>query len=531
MTSVGIIISLFGTIYYLLLEIQGVPQPFTECIYFVWITLATVGYGDTGFHGSSLILIVTILVGTYLITRFIVLSAHVYARILVEQVYDLQVLNEMRRSLEKAGGHFLIFGDDRELINKIIQGLIAHQEVYLVSEDLRMLKEFKEDYESLKYIVAKPFRAETVDFLRPKEAKGAYLLYCEDEKNILLAAMLENKVRVISAFSGNSAAVPRFRRVGVEPISPHFSGGLKIVSTLIRPKSTEFLDRFLLPDDGVLEFKIVKSGETGENFRYVALGSMVKDKLDFSSPPERGADILTIGFRNPESTVHKIGRLDAPDLPLTKDRFLVMGGGTIGGTVIEELRATLREVTVIEPLANKIEASRRRFGEEGIIYIQGDGESTQYRKEEFDGVAICTPIEEKNFAIGLDFVGSRLLRVVRAVDDDMESHYHRIGAIPVFIGEVGSARMLREVTNKFVNEVLHSMLHQHYRIDQVYISKHSTMRELKKQFGVQVIALCRGNICYFGSNDDEIFHEGDTLIICGHVEANKKLRMFHLLES
>ena len=327
MTSVGIIISLFGAIYYLLLEIQGVPQPFTECIYFVWITLATIGYGDTGFHGSSLILIVTILVGTYLITRFIVLSAHVYARIFVEKVYDLQVLNEMRRSLEKAEGHFLIFGDDRELINKIIQGLIAHQEVYLVSEDLRMLKEFKEDYESLKYIVAKPFRAETVDFLRLKEAKGAYLLYREDDKNILLAAMLENKVRVISAFSGNSAAVPRFRRVGVEPISPHFSGGLKIVSTLIRPKSTEFLDRFLLPDDGVLEFKIVKSGETGENSRYVALGSMVKDKLDFSSPPERGADILTIGFRNPESTVHKIGRLDAPDLPLTKDRFLVMGGG------------------------------------------------------------------------------------------------------------------------------------------------------------------------------------------------------------
>ncbi|HUU28886.1 MAG TPA: NAD-binding protein [archaeon] len=524
-------VSIFGMAYYLLERFQGTPRTLIECLYFVWITMASIGYTDEGFTGGTFIRLVTIIVGIYLVTRFIILSAHIYARVVVEEVYNLKVLNEMRKSLERAEGHFIIFGDDRELINKIIQGLVEQHDVYLVSEDIKLLQEFKDMYKALKYIVAKPSSAETVDLLRPEAAKCAYLLYLEDERNVLLAAMLENRVRVISTFSGDFSHIQRFRRVGVEPISPHFSGGLKMVSVMIRPKSTDFLDRFLFPVDGLLEFRVMPKRIAEGGWQYVPLAQVVDGKIRFDASSNEGTKVLAIGFKDPLSAVRKLGRLEAPDLPVRTDKFLVLGGGTIGNTIIEELIATRREIIIVEPVAAKIDSLQKRFGKDGLEFHLGTGLGKDYSLEQFDAVAICTPYDEKNFALGLDFVDTPLLRIVRAVDDDMEFHYRRIGAIPVFVGKVGSDRMLREVTNKYVNEVLHQMLTQSYRIDQVFITKTCTLRELKENFPIRAIALCRENNCFFGVEDEEELQDGDTLIVCGHVDLNKSLRIHHRLED
>jgi voltage-gated potassium channel len=525
LTSLAVVVIIFGLFYYLLLLYQGTPRTLMQCFYFVWITFATIGYSDEGFTGNGLILFSTIIVGTYLITRFIVLSAHVYARIVVEEVYNLKVISRMKKSLETVHGHFLIFGDEAELVNKIIEGLVGTREVYLISEDRKMVDRFHHKYPELRYIPEKPFNSETMDLLHPEAAAGAYALYRADEKNILLCAMLGSRVRVISSYSGSPAALNRFHRVGVEPISPHFSSGLKIVSTLVRPRVTEFLDRFVFPDDGVLEFRVSEDGGSSDGPPSVPLAALSGGRLDFSLPIEKGQRCMVLGFRPGADKGNQVGRIEADSLPTHTDRFLILGGGTIGGTVAEEVLATRREAVVVEPDARKIEDLRRRFGEKGIEYVLGDGSSLDFGIEEFDGVAIVTPVDEINFAIGLDFIGSPVHRVVRAVDDDMESHYRRIGAVPVFIGRVGSQRMLREVTNKFVNEVLHNMLAQHYRLDEVCLVRSCPVSEIAERFSLRVVAVCRDNICRLAPDPHETLQAGDTLIICGGVDENRKLRL------
>ena len=527
--SVFIVIVFFGLAYYVVLEISGTPQSLVDCCYFVWITFATIGYGDTGFTGTAFIRIFTILVSAILVMRFIILGAHVYARVVVEEVYNLGIVKRMKKALEAAQGHFLIFGDDRELINKIIEGLLEKGEVFLVSEDKEMLQEFKRQYVEMKYIVAKPTSVETIDQLRPEMARCAYLLFREDEKNILLAALLEKRVRVISSFSGDFNSTPRFKKVGVIPISPHFSGGLKIVSTMIRPQVTEFLDNFLFPETAPLEFKSVPYEETENAWQYAILATNKDGEMVFGQAGAPGDDVVVIGFKDPASASKKLGQLKGQDLPLAHDRFLVIGGGMIGSTVVAELQATWREVLVIESDEQKIENMRIRYGDDYVEYLAGDALSGNIDIDRFDGVAICTPVDEKNFTIGLDYVGHRIIRVVRAVDEDMEFHYRRIGAVPVFVGRVGSARMLREVTNQFANEVLRLMLMQHYRLDQVYLNQLCTLGELKAEFDVRSIAVCRAGAVYFGPQDGEKLEAGDTLIFCGSVETNKKLRMKHLV--
>ena len=526
--SFAVILLAFGFVYYLIQIIQGTPHTLIECLYFVWITFATIGYSDEGFTGTQIIRLVTILIGAFLLTRYIVLSAHIYARFVVDEVFNRKQIERMKRRVNRASGHLLIFGDDRELINKIIQGLGGSHEFFLISDDRKLVTAFRERYKDLNYIPEKPFSSETVDLLHPEVAAGAYTLFKDDEKNILLGAMLENRVRVISSYSGDHSVLPRFKRIGVEPIAPHFMSGLKIVSTLIRPHVTEFLDRFVFPDDSALEFRLRAPDEPHEGL----VLAVVKDGgMDFSASEYAGQECLTLERREGEPSDPLPSRMEAVWMPCRTDRFLVLGGGTIGKAVIGEILATRRDLTLVEPEAAKIEQLRRHYGEEAAHWVVGQGDPENYRMDEYDGVAIVTPADEINFAIGLDFVGTSLHRVVRAVDDDMEQHYHRIGAVPVFVGRVGAVRMLREVTNRLTNRVLSGMIHQQYRLDQVCLAHPSSAAEISAQFNVKILALCREGLCRLLQERDEQLHPGDTLVICGHVDDNKRLRIRHRLEG
>lgn len=528
LVSISVIVTSFGILYYLIQHLLGTHVSLVECVYFVWITFATIGYSDEGFTGTSIIRIFTILVGAFLLTRYIVLSAHIYARFVVDEVFNRKQIERMKRRLSRSRGHLLIFGDDQELINKIIQGLGNQHDFFLVSDDRKLVTTFRERYHDLKFIPEKPFSTGTVDLLRPEASAGAYTLFRDDEKNILLGAMLEKRTRIISSFSGNPSVLPRFHRIGVEPIAPHFMSGLKIVSTLIRPRVTEFLDRFVFPDDSVLEFKRLNGDERTAG---LILAVFENGKMDFSAREYGGRVCLALDWRNGGNRGDPLGRIESPALSCRTDRFLVLGGGTIGRAVIGEILATRRELTVVEPDASKIEQLRKHYGEDGVRWIVGSGGLIDYKVEDYDGVAIVTPVDETNFAIGLDFAGTTLHRVVRAVDDDMELHYRRIGAIPVFVGRVGAARMLREVTNRLSNEVLSAMLQQHYRLDETTLARDCNSKDIEREFKVRILALCRDGVCSLAGNGAQEFLAGDTLIICGHVDDNKRLRMHNRAES
>ncbi|MCE5271939.1 potassium channel family protein [bacterium] len=526
--SFAVILLVFGLVYYLVQIGLGTPRTLVECLYFVWITFATIGYSDEGFAGTQIIRLVTILIGAFLLTRYIVLSAHIYARFVVDEVFNRKQIERMKRRVSRSSGHLLIFGDDHELINKIIQGLGGSHDFFLVSDDRKLVTAFRERYKDLKYIPEKPFSTETVDLLRPEVAAGAYTLFKDDEKNILLGAMLENRVRVISSFSGDPSVLPRFKRIGVEPIAPHLMSGLKIVSTLIRPHVTEFLDRFVFPNDSALEFRLRAPDEPHGG---IILATVQNGQMDFSAREYAGLECLTLERREGECSDPLPARMEAVWMPCRSDRFLVLGGGTIGKAVIAEILATRRELTLVEPDASKIEQLRRLHGDTATHWVVGNGDPENYRMDEYDGVAIVTPADEINFAIGLDFVGTTVHRVVRAVDDDMEQHYHRIGAVPVFVGRVGAARMLREVTSRLTNRVLSGMIHQQHRLDQVCLAHQSSAAEISSQFNVRILGLCREGICRLLQEPEEQFHPGDTLIVCGQVDDNKRLRMRHRLDG
>ena len=521
----------FGLVFYLLEYYHGTPRTFMHCIYFVWITMAGIGYTDEGFSQSDVLRFLTIVFGVYLITRFIVLSAHVYAQMVVERVYDLKVVEKMKEQLHHAEGHFLIFGNDRELAYKIIDGLLKRgEEVYYAGEDEEIIQDFRQEYSQLKFIKTKIFKADSMDELRPDKAACAYLLFDRDEPNILLAAMLEGRVNRVGRYSGNPNAYTRFRRVGVEPISPHFSGGLKMVSTMIRPVATEFLGKYVLPERSLLEFKngkYIKQEENG-TVHGIPICRANDGVLNFEEKPSEGESALILSFRDSASISRKLGDGNAIPLRIRHDRFLILGGGIIGATVLGEVHATGRGAMIIEPHRDKIKELKNNYGDDGIEYHVGEGSGADYNIKEFDGVAIATPKDEINFAIGLDFVGTDIHRVVRSIDDDMELHYRRINAEPVFVGRVGSERMLREVTNKFANVVLQKMIHFSYRIDEVYINESTTIKALIDDLQVTALAIYHENTYYFADDLNTQLEKGDVLVVCGHIDDNKRLRLANL---
>jgi len=87
------------------------------------------------------------------------------------------------------------------------------------------------------------------------------------------------------------------------------------------------------------------------------------------------------------------------------------------------------------------------------------------------------------------------------------------------------------VTNKFANEVLLRMLHQFWRMDEVFITNPGRMADLTEDYNGRVFALCRDKMCYFSVDAGENLQWGDVLLVCGHVDENKKLRFRHRQEE
>jgi Trk K+ transport system NAD-binding subunit len=290
-------------------------------------------------------------------------------------------VEKMKEQLHHAEGHFLIFGNDRELAYKIIEGLLSRgEEVYYAGEDEEIIQDFRHEYNQLKFIKTKIFKADAMDELRPDKAACAYLLFDRDEPNILLAAMLEGRVNRVGRFSGNPNSYTRFRRVGVEPISPHFSGGLKMVSTMIRPVATEFLGRYVLPERSLLEFrneKYVKPAENG-TVHGIPICRTTDGILNFDEAPVEGETALILSFRDISSVSRKLGNGVAATLRIRHDRFLILGGGIIGATVLGEVHATRRGAMIIEPHRDKLRELKHNYGEDGIVYHVGEGGSAEY---------------------------------------------------------------------------------------------------------------------------------------------------------
>jgi voltage-gated potassium channel len=100
-------------------------------------------------------------------------------------------------------------------------------------------------------------------------ARGVFAVASDDSQNLVIslsAKQLNNKLRVV-ARCHDVKNVEKTRRAGADEIvSPDFTGGLRIVSAMVRPNVVSFLDDMLKSDDNLrLEEIVISSGFSGKS--------------------------------------------------------------------------------------------------------------------------------------------------------------------------------------------------------------------------------------------------------------------------
>jgi voltage-gated potassium channel len=303
-------ILLFGVIGYHLIE----GWSFFDSLYMTVITLATVGYGET--HPLSttgraftMFLILggmgVILYGVTRITSFVVEG----------EMSGILRRRRMNRTISHLSDHYIICGWGNTGYYAAEELHRTHRACVIVENDPARIKELME--KEMMYVEGDATDDKTLIAAGIHRAAGLISTLEKDRDNmfvVITARGLNPTFRIVSKID-DVASRDKFIRGGANiVISSDFIGGLRMVSELVRPGATSFLDT-MLRDSSALRVEDVQVGLQSKYAKKplsncdafsksgVLLVSMKQgDSFHFNPPPEtilQGGDTLVV-IGNPE---------------------------------------------------------------------------------------------------------------------------------------------------------------------------------------------------------------------------------------
>lgn len=300
----------------------------SESVYFAIITISTVGYGELPHLDKHPL--ARIFTGGFIITGIgtIAYFQSTLTALLVEGVIGrVWRRRRMQAQIKHLKGHFVVAGCGRTG-KYVVEELAATGRDFVVIDRNRDLLEalaVELAGKKLLYIVGDATEDHTLLDAGVLHASGIVAALSDDKDNLfvtLSTRTLNPKVRIVSK-AVEIENEPKLRRAGANTcVSPNRIGGHRLVSELVRPKVTRFLDNMLRVTEN-LWFEEV---EVPEGSRWV--GQTLRDL-----PIRDRTNLLVVALHQVDgSYVYN----PSPDLPLTAGVQLIVMGELDG---VEKLRA------------------------------------------------------------------------------------------------------------------------------------------------------------------------------------------------
>lgn len=249
----------FGTIGYLILEPGSTLM---DALYMTVITISTVGYGEViDLTASPVGRFFTMMVILFGMGNLLYVISTVTSLITDGELQEVLRRKKMEKKIDQLNQHIILCGSgmmSRKIIEELIQ---TKHDFVLVSESSDEIHELLNIYPELLYIEGDPSYDNTLKNGAIERASGLIIALHDDKESLFIAVTakkLNSKIRIVTSVV-DAEMIEKFKTVGVETtISPNLIGGLRLVSEMIRPSVTTFLDIMLRDTASNTRFADVK---------------------------------------------------------------------------------------------------------------------------------------------------------------------------------------------------------------------------------------------------------------------------------
>jgi len=280
-----VLILIAGTVGYRI--IGGEQTPIVDALYMTFITIATIGYAEiidlTHSPGGR---VFTMAIATAGILNFTYMMSAMTAFIVEGDINQALRRRSMQTRIGKLENHFIVCGIGRVGSNVAHELSVTGRPYVIIDINQHKIDEYREHDPGALFLHGDGSEDEILLNAGIERATGVFAITGEDSKNLVItlsAKQINPRARVV-ARCHEVNYIEKIRKVGADAIvSPDFTGGMRIASSMIRPHVVSFLDEMLRADTGLR----VEEVRVPESFAGSTLG-----KLGL-----RGADYVLLAVR------------------------------------------------------------------------------------------------------------------------------------------------------------------------------------------------------------------------------------------
>lgn len=242
-----ILVLITGTVGYRI--IGGPEHSWMDCFYMTFITITTIGYGEivdvSQYEYGRLFTVVIAITGIGVLGY---LLSTVTAFTLENDLNIAWRRKKMQKKIEQMSDHYIVCGVG------LVGSNVAHdleqtgRPFVIIDTDMAVIQRYLDMHPAQPYLLGDTTDNDVLLAAGIMRAKGVFAVAHDDSTNLVIslsAKQLNPNLRVIARCHDMKNA-EKTRLAGADEIvSPDFSGGLRIVSAMVRPNVMNFLDEML----------------------------------------------------------------------------------------------------------------------------------------------------------------------------------------------------------------------------------------------------------------------------------------------